>query len=243
MPRLKNNSGKDNYRATLPTSVKKVEFRKGTPISMLKPAKVIQNTQAPTASQQNDQQLSTEQMKAILEEKKISLKNTAVKGTDLDKLIKTLYEYRHLFATSIEDLPGCNFKPYVIESPGAAPIRSRRTEGRPSKTKLLMQSYTDSISPWSSNLVLISKPDQRIRLCVDYRKLNSVSSLQASNLSDFPQMLDHLGAQQPQFFSSWDLKMVIGNVTWTPKPPRNQPSPTRTKFTNGKEWLLDFREQ
>ena len=31
-------------------------------------------------------------------------------------------------------------------------------------------------SPWSSSVVPIVKPDQSIRLCVDYRKLNTVTT-------------------------------------------------------------------
>ena len=155
---------------------KHIQFRKGTPITMLQQAQVIENKQEQKKlTTQAD--LTVEQMKEALEGKKISFKNTAVTGQDFENLIRMLYANIDLFAATIEDLPGCNFPPYRIETPGAAPVKSRPYRRSPQQEELIdvelqkllkAKIIKPSDSPWNSNLVLISKPDKSIRFCCDY---------------------------------------------------------------------------
>ena len=61
----------------------------------------------------------------------------------------------------------------------------------------------ESTSPWSSNMVLVRKKDGRLRLCVDYRRLNSQSKLDSYNILSIDEILDTLGGNR--WFSSLDL--------------------------------------
>ena len=72
----------------------------------------------------------------------------------------------------------------ILITPGAAPIK-QKTRGIPysyredfKKTILEMKAagmVVDSKSPWSSPIRLVKKKDGSIRICVDFRKLNSVT--------------------------------------------------------------------
>ncbi len=50
-----------------------------------------------------------------------------------------------------------------------------------------------SSSPWASPLVPIKKPDGRIRLCVDYRKLNDITTREPYYIPSFQEMVDRVG--------------------------------------------------
>ena len=60
-----------------------------------------------------------------------------------------------------------------------------------------------SASPWASPIVLVRKKDGSTRLCVDYRKLNSVSRKGAYPLPRIDDTLDTLAGAQ--WFSTLDL--------------------------------------
>ena len=193
---------------------KNIKFRKGTPIAMLQRAQVIEN-QRDLSTATTDSNVTIEQMQKELEARKISFTNTAVTGKDFEDLIRMLYDYRELFAVTIEDLPGCNFPPYRIETPGAMPIKSRPYRRSPQQDEaidvelqklLKAKIIKTSNSPWNSNLVLIMKADKSIRFCCDYRKLNSLVPIQSTNLPDFTRLTDQIAQQQPTWFVSADLK-------------------------------------
>ena len=61
----------------------------------------------------------------------------------------------------------------------------------------------ESHSTWSSPIVLVGKPDGSIRFCVDYRKVNGVSRIDAYPKPRVDERLDRLGTAR--FFSTLDL--------------------------------------
>lgn len=63
-----------------------------------------------------------------------------------------------------------------------------------------------SNSPYSSPVVLVSKPDGSFRFCVDFRKLNSRTVKDSYPLPRTDDILDSLGASKPRYFSSLDLQ-------------------------------------
>ena len=62
----------------------------------------------------------------------------------------------------------------------------------------------ESNSLWASNIVVVTKKDGSARVCVDYRKLNTVTRKDAYPLPWISDCLDALG--QMRYFSSFDLR-------------------------------------
>ena len=52
---------------------------------------------------------------------------------------------------------------------------------------------TPSESPWAAPIVLIDKPDSRIRFCVDYQKLNHVTKMDAYPMPRLDDLIETIG--------------------------------------------------
>ena len=60
-----------------------------------------------------------------------------------------------------------------------------------------------SMSEWASPMVLVKKKDGSLRMCVDYRRLNSVSRADACPMPRIDELIDRLG--KAQYISTMDL--------------------------------------
>lgn len=60
-----------------------------------------------------------------------------------------------------------------------------------------------SSSPWASPVVIVPKPDGSIRFCVDYRKLNSITEMDAYPMPRMDRMLDKIG--KAKYITTLDL--------------------------------------
>ena len=60
-----------------------------------------------------------------------------------------------------------------------------------------------SASQWSASMVLVTKKDGSLRICVDYRRLNSVSQVDAYPMPRVDELLDRLG--KANFIATMDL--------------------------------------
>ena len=65
-----------------------------------------------------------------------------------------------------------------------------------------------SFSPWASSVVIVGKKDGDKRLCIDYRKLNAVTKIDAYPLPRIDDLLDSLGGSQ--WFTMLDLASDTG---------------------------------
>ena len=82
-----------------------------------------------------------------------------------------------------------------------------------------------STSDWAAPIVLVKKRDGSLRLCVDYRKLNSVSRVDAYPMPRMDELIDNLG--QAQFVTTLDLTRGYWQV------PVAEASRAKTAFTTG----------
>ena len=56
-------------------------------------------------------------------------------------------------------------------------------------------------SPWASPVVIVPKSDGGIRFCVDYRKLNLITKVDAYPIPGMDRMLDKIG--KAKYIATW----------------------------------------
>ena len=83
------------------------------------------------------------------------------------------------------------------------PFAVRQNIAEQLKSMLKNQVIQPSNSPWASPIVLMRKKDGTLRLCVDYRGLNSVTKPNQFPLPRIDNMLDQLNSTQ--YFTTLDL--------------------------------------
>jgi hypothetical protein len=97
--------------------------------------------------------------------------------------------------------------------PGSKPYNSPPYRYAPAKRQIIEQNLKEmkeqgiiepSKSPWASPVVLAPKKDGSIRFCVDYRKLNSMTTRDAYPIPRIDDTLDAL--QEARFVSTLDLR-------------------------------------
>ena len=131
-----------------------------------------------------------------------------------EQLAKLLNEHSGAFAQDKMDLGTCSLIKHQINTGSAAPIRQplRRTpkgfegeEEKYLKQQLQAGVIVPSTSPWASPVVLVrKKSDGSVRWCIDYRKLNNVTVMDAYPLPCIDTCLDYLSTAR--FFSTADLQ-------------------------------------
>jgi len=100
------------------------------------------------------------------------------------QFVAFLYNNRDLFASDISDLPGTDVVTHKIDTENALSIRQRPYRHSPDARKeidrqvdhlLKHDIIVESNSSWSSPVVLVKKKNNTHRLCIDMRKVNSVT--------------------------------------------------------------------
>ncbi|XP_033761565.1 uncharacterized protein LOC117343329 [Pecten maximus] len=133
-------------------------------------------------------------------------------GDQIQKAKAFLAKRRNLFASSDLDLGRTQLVKHQIKTGDAQPIKQpwrkvpAHMTGEVDKhveDMLQKKVIEPSTGPWSSGIVLIQKKDQTTRFCVDYRKLNAVTSKDAYPLPRIQESLDHLSGNA--WFSTLDL--------------------------------------
>jgi len=89
----------------------------------------------------------------------------------------------------------------------------------------------ESESPWAAPMVVVKKKDGKLRICVDYRKLNQITQVDAYPMPRVEELLDSVG--QSTFITTLDLAKGYWQV---PVAPEDQP---KTAFITPKG-LFEF---
>ena len=129
------------------------------------------------------------------------------------KNISELIE-RHcdIFANSQNQLGCTHLIKYVINTGNATPIRKRAYRVSPKQRQEIDKEMDKminsnvimkSVSPWAALVILVPKPNGEVRLCIDFRDVNSVTIKDSYPLPRIDDILDSLNGTQ--YFTTLDL--------------------------------------
>jgi len=133
-----------------------------------------------------------------------------------EKLVSLLYSNRDIFAADLRDLLGTNLVKHTIDTGLAQPIRQRQyrhsIDARKEidrQVQYLLDSdiIEESDSLWGSPVVLVKKRNNKHRLCVDLRKVNSVTKPIYFPLPLLEDVFQTVAENNPSTFSSMILQV------------------------------------
>ncbi|PIK45092.1 hypothetical protein BSL78_18045 [Apostichopus japonicus] len=131
---------------------------------------------------------------------------------EADRVRQLLADNANVFARSKEDLGRTDLVKHEIDTGTAKPIRQaprrltihKKAEADKELDKMLRQGVIEpSNSAWSLPVVLVKKKDGSLRYCIDYRKLNNVTTKDSYPLPRIDDSLDTLAGSK--WFSTLDL--------------------------------------
>ena len=167
--------------------------------------------------------------------------NHGVKSSEKEELYALLSEYHEVFSLEDNERGETDLVQLTIDTGDAPPQRqsARRVPfaaqqelAQLLETMQQSQVIQPSESPWASPIVLVRKKDGSLRLCVDYRALNSVTRTDAFPLPRIDDILDRFG--EARYFTTLDLKSGYWQVRVHPN------SCEKTAFITN-EGLYEFR--
>ena len=154
-----------------------------------------------------------------------------LKNEEQDKVRKLLNKYQDLFILKGKNTIASNVS-HSIDTGSARPIhcppqrlgfKEREHVHNQVDEMLRNKVIQESISPWSSRIVLVKKKDGKLRFCVDYRALNKLTKRDVYPLSRIDDTLSML--QKGRYFSTLDLYAGYWQI------PLDKNSREKTAFT------------
>lgn len=160
----------------------------------------------------------------------------AIFTTELDQQSQNLHSYDHLtneqkltvdslitqfydISYEAKGLGRTNLITHAIDTGDAAPIRQRYYRMSPVKQRNLVEQLDQMLSedvvepcesPWSSPVLLTPKKNGELRLCLDSRKLNTITKKDAYSLPYISEILDNL--RDCKYLSSLDLSKSFWQI-------------------------------
>ena len=156
---------------------------------------------------------------SVAQDELASIDLATLSDEDQREVRSLLQRYRSVFSTHDGDLGCSNLISHNIPLLDDAPVRQRYRRIPPSEYEevkshinqlLETKIIRESCSPYASPIVLVRKKDGKLRLCVDYRLLNTKTRKDAFPLPRIEESLDSLcGAR---WFSTIDLASGYNQV-------------------------------
>lgn len=115
----------------------------------------------------------------------IDLKETDLTEHQTGELIEHLAKFRNLYSTSETDIGRTDKIIHYIDTGNHRPIKQRPYRMSPMEKEYIIETVktmnekgivSESNSPWSSPIVLVTKKDSnQLRFCIDFRKVNNIT--------------------------------------------------------------------
>lgn len=133
--------------------------------------------------------------------------------TQVQQVKELIQKYPEVFSTGPMDLGHTTVVKHAIKLSDETPFKERHRRIPPGMYEELREhiqemlacgAIRESASPWSSNIVLVRKSDGSLRVCQDFRKLNSRTIQDSYALPRFEEAMDTLAGSK--WFTSLDLR-------------------------------------
>ena len=181
---------------------------------------IVNVTKSPVQLKQGDEMAELELFQEIKAQPACDKTETVIRPGDLNIEHLNPDEQQHLCHVLNESgvagqtkLGQTTVVKHSIDTGSASPIKQRPYRVPETKRKIIEEEVQKMLiadiikpskSPWSSPVVLVTKPDGSARFCVDYRKLNAVTKRDAYPIPRIDDTLDALG--KARFFTTLDLE-------------------------------------
>ena len=116
--------------------------------------------------------------------------------------------------TDVQHCISTNVKGPITIPPRRIPIALEETVEEHIRDLLTKGIIRESQSSWNSPLVIVPKPDGKIRMCVDFRKLNEITNRPVFSIPDSTSLFDQLGGCH--YFSTIDLSQGYYQIEMHP---------------------------
>ena len=146
--------------------------------------------------------------------------NPNLSARDKKSLLNTLLSFPDVFNNSLGHTSVALHKmdagdsPPIRQYPRRLPYHHRAEVEKQVNDMLSQGDIQPSTSPWSSPIVLVKKKDGSCRFCIDYRKLNSITKVDAHPLPRVDDLLEALNGNT--IFSTLDLRSGYWQVGMHP---------------------------
>lgn len=155
-----------------------------------------------------------------------NLENSDLSMENKNRLQSFLLKNSDVFATDLSQLGKTHLYQHRIETHNACPVRQRayrtspeirKEQDRQVEEMLENDIIEPSTSNWQSPVVMARKRNGEYRFAVDYRRLNKVTTPQFFPLPRFEDVLDTIGDNQAQIFSTLDLASGYWQIPLDPE--------------------------
>ncbi len=178
-----------------------IQINKGDRIAELHQVTVESNT---TPDDVNSNQ--------FLEQFDLTYLESHAAAEEVDEVKQMIVKWQHVFSKNAMDLGKTSVLKHRIDVQDEVPVKEKARRIPPNMVDELrdhiqqlhsMGVIEESTSPWSSPIVLVRKKSGELRMCVDYRKLNSKTIKDAYRIPTIEELIDTLGGAK--WFATLDL--------------------------------------
>ena len=158
------------------------------------------------------------------------------------KVKKFILKWKHIFSRDKTDLGRTDIIKHRIDLHDEVPVKEKARRIAPHMVDELKQHIQqllsmgvieESTSPWSSPIVLVRKKSGELRMCMDYRKLNTKTIKDSYRIPTIEELIDTLGGAT--WFATLDLSSGYHQVEI------EESHRERTAFTAGPLGFYQYR--